>query len=168
LHYKTNEPIPMALVERIDKASTFNEGFSTVETIASSLIDMKLHLAGDTLIDPTVFERETLNKLNMSKEIVMRHRIPQFGHIFSSDGYAAGYYSYLWADVISTDAYEAFTEGNGPYDKEVAKRLYESVFSVGNTTDQEDAYRSFRGRDPKTDALMRARGFDSFKADSKN
>jgi peptidyl-dipeptidase Dcp len=168
LHYKTNEPIPMALVERIDKASTFNEGFSTVETIASSLIDMKLHLAGDTLIDPTVFERETLNKLNMPEEIVMRHRIPQFGHIFSSDGYAAGYYSYLWADVISTDAFEAFTEGNGPYDKEVAKRLYDSVFSVGNTTDQEDAYRSFRGQDPKTDALMRARGFDSFKADSKN
>jgi peptidyl-dipeptidase Dcp len=167
LHYKTNEPIPMELVERIGKASTFNEGFSTVETIASSLIDMKLHLAGDTLIDPTAFERETLNKLNMPEEIVMRHRIPQFGHIFSSDGYAAGYYSYLWADVISTDAYEAFTEGNGPYDKEVAKRLYGSVFSVGNTTDQEDAYRSFRGRDPKSDALMRARGFDSFKADDK-
>jgi peptidyl-dipeptidase Dcp len=83
LHYKTNEPIPM--VERIDEASTFNEGFSTVETIASSLIDMKLHLAGDTLIDPTAFERETLNKLNMPEEIVMRHRIPQFGHIFSSD-----------------------------------------------------------------------------------
>lgn len=159
LHYKTNEPIPMALVERIEKASSFNEGFSTVETIASSLIDMKLHLAGDTLIDPTAFERKTLNELNMPEEIVMRHRIPQFGHIFSSDGYAAGYYSYLWADVISTDAYEAFTEANGPYDKEVAKRLYDSVFSVGNTTDQEDAYRSFRGRDPKSDALMRARGF---------
>jgi peptidyl-dipeptidase Dcp len=166
LHYKTNEPIPMALVERIENASTFNEGFSTIETIASSLIDMKLHLAGDTLIDPTEFERKTLKQLNMPEEIVMRHRIPQFGHIFSSDGYAAGYYSYLWADVISTDAYEAFTEGNGPYDKEVAKRLYDSVFSVGNTTDQEDAYRSFRGRDPKTDALMRARGFDSFKADN--
>jgi peptidyl-dipeptidase Dcp len=167
LHYKTNEPIPMALVERIEKASTFNEGFSTVETIASSLIDMKLHLAGDTLIDPGAFESETLNELNMPEEIVMRHRIPQFGHIFSSDGYAAGYYSYLWADVISTDAYEAFTEGSGPYDKEVANRLYESIFSVGNTTDQEDAYRSFRGRDPKSDALMRARGFDSFKVGDK-
>ncbi|MGO4820363.1 MULTISPECIES: M3 family metallopeptidase [unclassified Flavobacterium] len=163
LHYKTNEPIPMVLVDRIEKASTFNEGFSTVETIASSLIDMKLHLAGETLIDPTVFERETLKELNMPEEIVMRHRIPQFGHIFSSDGYAAGYYSYLWADVISTDAFEAFTEGKGPYDKEVAKRLYDSVFSVGNTTDQEEAYRSFRGRDPKTDALMKARGFDSYK-----
>jgi peptidyl-dipeptidase Dcp len=91
---------------------------------------MKLHLAGDTLIDPTAFERETLNKLNMPEEIVMRHRIP-IRTYFSSDGYAAGYYSYLWADVISTDAYEAFTEGDGPYDKEVAKRLYESVFSVG-------------------------------------
>ncbi|MEZ7505161.1 M3 family metallopeptidase [Flavobacterium sp. Arc2] len=159
LHYKTNEPIPMALVDRIEKASTFNSGFSTVETISSSLIDMKLHLAGDTIIDPVAFERETLAKLHMPEEIVMRHRIPQFGHIFASDGYAAGYYSYLWSDVISADAYEAFMEGDGPYDKKVAKRLFDNVFSVGNTTDQEEAYKAFRGRDPQTDALMKSRGF---------
>jgi peptidyl-dipeptidase Dcp len=159
LHYKTNQPIPQALVDRIEKASAFNEGFSTVETISSSLIDMKLHLAGDVTIDPAAFERETLAKLEMPKEIVMRHRIPQFGHIFSSDGYAAGYYSYLWADVISADAYEAFTEGKGPYDKVVAKRLFDDVFSVGNTTDQEEAYKAFRGREQKIDALMRARNF---------
>jgi peptidyl-dipeptidase Dcp len=128
LHYKTNEPIPMALVERIDEASTFNEGFSTVETIASSLIDMKLHLAG-TLIDPTAFERETLNKLNMPEEIVMRHRIPQFGHIFQ----AMDMLQVITAiyGLMSARMREAFTEGDGPYDKEVAKRLYESVFSVG-------------------------------------
>lgn len=159
LHYKTNQPIPSSLVDRIQAASKFNQGFSSVEAIASSLIDMKLHLTGDAVIDPKVFERETLTKLNMPKEIVMRHRMPQFSHIFSSDEYASGYYSYLWADVISADAYEAFTEGKGAYDKAVAKKLLENIFSVGNTTDQGDAYRAFRGRDPKIDALMRARNF---------
>lgn len=158
LHYKTNQPLPQALVDRIEKAANFGEGFSTVETISSSLIDMKLHLA-TTTIDPHKFEKETLDALHMPSEIVMRHRIPQFGHIFSSDGYAAGYYSYLWADVINADAWEAFTEGKGAYDKEVAKRLYETVFSVGNTIDQEKAYENFRGRAPKSDALMRARNF---------
>jgi peptidyl-dipeptidase Dcp len=159
LHYKTNEPIPQSLVERIDKAATFNEGFSSVETLSSSLVDMKLHLAGEAPINPKAFEKETLTKLHMPSEIVMRHRIPQFGHIFSGDDYAAGYYSYLWADVISADAYEAYTEAKGPYDKAVAKRMYDNVFSIGNTVDQEVAYRKFRGRDPKIDALMRARNF---------
>ncbi|WP_082210571.1 M3 family metallopeptidase [Flavobacterium sp. ABG] len=158
LHYKTNEPLPQALVDRIEKAADFGEGFATVETISSSLIDMKLHLATEA-IDPHKFEKETLDALNMPSEIVMRHRIPQFGHIFSSDGYAAGYYSYLWADVINADAYEAFLEGKGPYDKEVSKRLYDNVFSTGNTIDQEKAYENFRGRAPKSDALMRARNF---------
>lgn len=158
LHYKTNQPLPQALVDRIEKAANFGEGFSTVETISSSLVDMKLHLS-TTKIDPKKFEKETLDALHMPSEIVMRHRIPQFGHIFSSDGYAAGYYSYLWADVINADAWEAFTEGKGAYDKEVAKKLYETVFSVGNTIDQEKAYENFRGRAPKSDALMRARNF---------
>ncbi|CAM3628446.1 M3 family metallopeptidase [Flavobacterium chungbukense] len=158
LHYKTNQPLPKTLVERIEKASNFGEGFATVETISSSLVDMKLHLATQP-IDPHKFEKETLDALHMPSEIVMRHRIPQFGHIFSSDGYAAGYYSYLWADVINADAWEAFLEGKGPYDKEVAKKLYENVFSIGNTIDQEKAYENFRGRAPKSDALMRARNF---------
>jgi peptidyl-dipeptidase Dcp len=158
LHYKTNKPLPQSTVEKIEKATNFNEGFATVETISSSFVDMKLHLTTET-IDPVKFEKETLDKLNMPSEIVMRHRIPQFAHIFSSDGYAAGYYSYLWADVINADAYEAFTEGKGPYDKEVAKRLYDTVFSVGNTIDNEKGYENFRGRAPKSDALMRARNF---------
>jgi peptidyl-dipeptidase Dcp len=123
LHYKTGAPMPMELVNRIEKAATFNEGFSTVETIASALVDMKLHLLENPTIDPKQFEKETLAALHMPTEIVMRHRIPQFGHIFSDDAYAAGYYGYLWADVISADAYEAFTEGKGPYDKEVALSL---------------------------------------------
>ena len=160
LHYQTGKPMPMALVERNDKAATFNEAFSTVETIASALVDMKLHLLENPDINPKQFEKETLDALKMPKEIVMRHRIPQFGHIFSDDAYAAGYYGYLWADAISADATEAFTETkDGLYDKEVAKRLYDNVFSIGNTIDPVIAYKKFRGRDVNTDALMRARGF---------
>ena len=161
LHYKTGEPMPMSLVERNDKAATFNEAFSTVETIASALVDMKLHLLENPDIDPKQFEKETLDALHMPKEIVMRHRIPQFGHIFSDDAYAAGYYGYLWADAISADATEAFTETkDGLYDKVVAKRLHDYVFSIGNTIDPAIAYKKFRGRDVNTDALMRARGFE--------
>jgi peptidyl-dipeptidase Dcp len=159
LHYKTGAPIPQSLVERIEKASTFNEGFATTEYLASALVDMKMHLAGSTPVDPKAFEKETLGALGMPKQIVMRHRAPQFNHIFSSDGYSAGYYSYLWSDTLTADAFEAFEEGKGPYDKEVAKRLTDHVFSVGNTVDPAEAYRAFRGRDPKIDALMRARGF---------
>jgi peptidyl-dipeptidase Dcp len=118
-----------------------------------------LHLAGDRKIDPDAFERETLAQLGMPKEIVLRHRLPHFLHVFASDSYSAGYYSYLWSDVITADAFGAFTEGKGPYDHAVAERLRKFVFSVGNTVDPADAYRSFRGRDPKTEALMRKRGF---------
>jgi len=159
LHYQTGKPIPQALVDRIAKASTFNQGFETTEFLASALIDMKLHLAGDQKIDPDQFERETLAQLGMPNEIVMRHRTPQFSHVFSSDGYSAGYYSYLWSVVLAADAFGTFTEAGGPYDEAVAKRLREQIFSVGNTLDPADAYRRFRGRDPKIEALMRERGF---------
>lgn len=159
LHHKTGEPIPETLVKRIANASTFNEGFDTTEYLASALIDMKLHLAGDADIDPDKFERETLAALNMPDELVMRHRTPQFQHAFGSDGYSAGYYSYLWAEVITADAFGAFTEAGGPYDKKVGERLVKNVFSVGNTIDPAEAYRNFRGRDPKVEALMKKRGF---------
>lgn len=159
LHYQTGKPIPQELVDKIKKAGTFNEGFATTEYLASALVDMKLHLAGDKKIDPDKFERETLAALGMPHEIVMRHRTPQFGHVFSSDGYSAGYYSYLWSDVITADAFGAFVEGKGPYDKEVGARLVKYVFSVGNTIDPAEAYRKFRGRDPKVEALMKKRGF---------
>ena len=159
IHYKTGEAIPQKLVDRIKSASKFNQGFSTVEAVSAALVDMKMHLAGSKKIDPDAFERETLKELGMPKEIVMRHRTPQFGHVFSGDGYSAGYYSYLWSDVLSADAYQAFTEAGGPYDKAVAKRLHKYIFSVGNTIDQAEAYRKFRGHDPKTDALMKYRGF---------
>jgi peptidyl-dipeptidase Dcp len=159
LHYQTGKPIPPALVAKIEAAEKFNEGFKTVEYLSSALIDMKLHLAGNTKIDADKFERETLGSIGMPTEIVMRHRTPQFNHVFSGDGYSAGYYSYLWSDTLTADAWEAFTEAGGPWDKAVAKRLRDNVFSVGNTIDPADAYRQFRGRDPGIDALMRKRGF---------
>ena len=161
LHYQTGKPIPQPLVDKIMRSATFNQGFATVEYLSAALVDMKLHLAGERKIDPDAFERETLAQLGMPKEIVMRHRTPQFLHVFASDGYSAGYYSYLWSDVITADAFGAFTEGKGAYDRAVADRLRKFVFSVGNTVDPADAYRSFRGRDPKIDALMKKRGFTS-------
>jgi peptidyl-dipeptidase Dcp len=159
LHYETGKPIPQALVDKITRSATFNQGFATVEYLSAALVDMKLHLAGERKIDADVFEREALAQLGMPKEIVMRHRTPHFLHVFGSDGYSAGYYSYLWSDVITADAFGAFVEGKGPYDRAVAERLRKFVFSVGNTIDPADAYRSFRGRDPKIDALMKKRGF---------
>ncbi len=159
LHYDTGQPIPQKLVDRIREASTFNQGFATTEYLASGLVDMKLHLAGEKDIDPDAFEKETLKTLGMPKELVMRHRTPQFAHIFSGDSYSAGYYSYLWSDVLTADAYTAFMEGDGPYDKEVAGRLKKYVFSVGNTIDPEQGYKAFRGKDPGIEALMKKRGF---------
>ncbi|HEU4873587.1 MAG TPA: M3 family metallopeptidase [Pyrinomonadaceae bacterium] len=159
LHYQTGKPIPHELVDKINRSATFNQGFATVEYLSAALIDMKLHLAGDRKIDPDAFERETLAQLGMPKEIVMRHRTPHFLHVFASDGYSAGYYSYLWSDVLTADAFGAFVEGKGPYDRAVAERLRKYVFSVGNTTDPAEGYRAFRGRDPKIDALMKKRGF---------
>jgi peptidyl-dipeptidase Dcp len=161
LHYQTGKPIPQELVDKIERASKFNQGFITVEYLAGALIDMKLHLAAtpDQAIDPAAFERDTLAALGMPKEIVMRHRTTQFGHIFAGDGYSAGYYSYLWSDTLSADAWEAFKEAGGAYDKAVAKRLVDNVFSVGNTIDPADGYRAFRGHDPGIEALMRKRGF---------
>jgi peptidyl-dipeptidase Dcp len=161
VHYQTGKPIPQTLVDRINKSATFNQGFITVEYLAAALVDMKLHLAGDQKIDPDKFEKDTLAELGMPHEIVMRHRTPQFMHVFSSDGYSAGYYSYLWADVITADSFGAFTEAGGPYDKKVAERLRKYIFSVGNTIDPAEGYRSFRGRDPKVEALMKKRGFPS-------
>ena len=159
VHYQTGKPIPQELVDRIARASTFNEGFATTEYLASALVDMKLHLAGAAKIDPDAFEREALAQLGMPSEIVMRHRTPHFGHIFSSDAYSAGYYSYLWSDVLTADAYGAFTEAGGPYNRAVAARLRQHIFGVGNTIDPAEGYRSFRGRDARIDALMQKRGF---------
>jgi len=159
LHYQTGESIPDDLVKRIQKASTFNQGFSTVEYLASAMVDMRLHLAGGAEINPREFEKSTLAKMGMPREIVMRHRTPHFSHIFGSDSYSAGYYSYLWADVLSADGFQAFVEAGGPFDKAVALRLRDNVLSRGNTVDPSQGYRAFRGRDAQVEALLRDRGF---------
>ncbi len=158
-HVDTDEPMPGDLIERIVRAETFNMGFDTVEYLASALVDMKLHLAGAVEIDPAAFEKATLDELGMPPQIVMRHRTTQFAHVFSGDHYSAGYYSYLWADALTADAAEAFTEAGGYFDAEVASRLHDNVFSVGNTIDPAEGFRAFRGRDVDTDALLRKRGF---------
>jgi peptidyl-dipeptidase Dcp len=158
LHFQTGQPVPAELVKKIQRTERFNQGFTTVEYLSSALVDMKLHLAKEPTTDPRKFEKDTLAALGMPREIVMRHRTAQFHHIFA-DGYEAGYYSYLWSATLSDDAYEAFQEGSGPYDKTVAKRLHDDVFSAGNTVDPADAYRAFRGHDAGTGALMRRRGF---------
>lgn len=160
LHFQTGKPIPADLVAKIEKAHTFRQGFDVTEYLASALIDMKLHLAGDADIDPDAFERDELAKLGMPKELPMRHRTPQFGHVFASDGYSAGYYSYLWSEVLALDAWEAFEEApGGAYDKPTAKRLHDKVMSIGNTIDPAVAYRNFRGRDPDVKAYLRDKGF---------
>jgi peptidyl-dipeptidase Dcp len=160
LHHKTGKPISKELVSKIKNADKFNQGFSTTEFLASALVDMKLHtLANPDDINPDAFERQTLADLGMPDELPMRHRTPQFAHIFSGEGYAAGYYSYLWADALTADAWEAFLEGKGAYDPVVAKRFYDNVLSMGNTIDPAEGYRKFRGRDVDTNALMRDRGF---------
>ncbi len=158
LHAETGKPMPRELVARIERAEKFNQGFATVEYLAAALVDMKLHLEGDRPIDPDAFERQTLAALGMPREIAMRHRTPHFSHVFSGDAYSAGYYSYLWSDTLSADAFEAFTRAGGPYDPAVAKRLYR-VLSAGNSVDPAEAYRAFRGREAGIGALMRRRGF---------
>jgi peptidyl-dipeptidase Dcp len=152
------QPMPAALVAKIKAAATFNKAFSVVETQASAIMDMKLHLAGETPIDPHAFEKTELAALKMPDEIVMRHRIPQFGHIFSGEGYAAGYYGYIWAEVLDHDAFEAFTEAGSPWDAATARRFHDTVMAVGDTVDPATAYRNFRGRDPKAGALLRFDG----------
>ncbi len=160
LHQETGEPIPDDLVKKIKNASTFNQGFETTEFLASALMDLKYHTTDPEDIDPRKFEKENLQELGMPEEIVMRHRSPHFGHVFSGEGYATGYYGYLWADVLTSDAAEAFAEAPGGfYDKGVAAKLVKYLFAPRNAMDPAEAYRQFRGRDATINALMRDRGF---------
>ncbi len=160
VHYKTGEPIPDSLIEKINNAATFNEGFKTTEYMASAIMDLLYHTTDPAKIDPDSFEREQLKAIGMPEEIVMRHRTTQFGHIFSGEGYSSGYYGYMWAEVLTADAAEAFEEApGGYYDKEVSDRLVKYLFSIRNAMDPAEAYRKFRGRDANVEALMRDRGF---------
>jgi peptidyl-dipeptidase Dcp len=158
-HAETGEPMPQALVDKINKSKTFNEGFSTVEYLSSAIVDMKLHNRAEPVTDPDAFERETLTEIGMPKEIVMRHRLPQFNHLFSSDSYSAGYYSYLWSETMDADTWAAFEEAGSPWDKETAERFRSIILSTANETDRKDAYRKFRGRDPEVKYILKKRGF---------
>ena len=160
VHHETGAVIPQELVAKIKKAATFNQGFGTTEYLASALMDMKLHLADPENIDIDAFERQTLAELKMPTELPMRHRTPHFGHVFSGEGYATAYYGYMWADVLTADAAEAFQEAPGGfYDKDLAQRLVKYLFEPRNSIDPAEAYRLFRGRDAQKEALMRDRGF---------
>jgi len=160
-HYETGEPMPEALVKKIKKAATFNQGFGTTEFLASALMDMKYHTTDPSKInDVQEFEKQQLDELGLPEKIPMRHRSTQFSHIFSGEGYAAGYYGYLWADVLTADAAEAFAEApDGFYDKETAHKLVKYLFAPRNAMDPAKAYKKFRGRNANIDALMRDRGF---------
>jgi peptidyl-dipeptidase Dcp len=160
IHYKTGKPIPAELVAKIKKAATFNEGFKTTEYMASAIMDLLYHTTDPAIIEPQTFEKEQLTALGMPEEVVMRHRSTQFGHVFSGEGYSSGYYGYMWAEVLTSDAAEAFAEAPGGfYDKDVSKKLVDHLFSIRNAMDPAEAYRLFRGRDAKVEALMRDRGF---------
>ncbi|MCX2722958.1 M3 family metallopeptidase [Roseibium salinum] len=160
VHYRTGEPMPKPLLDKLLAAANFNKGFETVEYTASALVDLELHLIGDPAqLDIAEFERRELARIGMPKAITLRHRIPHFQHVFSGDGYSAGYYSYMWSEVMDADAYGAFEETSDPFDPATAERLLTCIYSAGGRQDPEEAYIAFRGRAPKIDALLRKRGF---------
>ncbi len=158
-HYQTGEPLPDDLLKRFLAARKFNQGFATVEFVSSALIDLEFHTQpASAIADVQAFERQELEKIGMPAEISLRHRPQQFGHIFSGDHYAAGYYSYMWSEVMDADAFGAFEEAGNIFDPATAKRLHDDIYSSGGSRDPEDAYVAFRGREPEPDALLRRRG----------
>jgi peptidyl-dipeptidase Dcp len=158
-HYKTGEPLPDDLLKRFLAARKFNQGFATVEYVANALIDLEFHTQpAQAATDVGAFERRELDKIGMPEEIALRHRPTQFGHIFSGDHYASGYYSYMWSEVMDADAFGAFEETGNIFDPAVARRLHDDIYSSGGSRDPEEAYVAFRGRKPEPDALLRRRG----------
>jgi peptidyl-dipeptidase Dcp len=158
-HYQTGQPMPQALVDKVEQARKFNQGYETVEYLAAAIVDMDMHTRPDGVIDPASFERDALQRMGMPREIALRHRLPHFNHLFASDSYSAGYYSYLWSDVMAADAWQAFVEAGGAWDTAVAERMRRYILSDGNSIDRAEAYRKFRGRDPEVKALFEKRGF---------
>jgi len=158
-HARTGQPMPKALLDRLLATRTFNQGFATVEYTACALVDLDLHSLPDASgLDVTEYERRDLERIAMPPEIVMRHRLPHFQHLFSGGGYAAGYYSYMWSEVLDADAFAAFEETGDAFDPATAKRLRDYVYSAGNLRDPGAAYEGFRGRLPAVDALLKKRG----------
>jgi peptidyl-dipeptidase Dcp len=158
LHVETGEPMPKALLDKVLAAQTFNIGFQTVEYTASALVDMAYHAKPDAPDKPLAFEAEVLKKIGIPDAIAMRHRSPHFQHIFAGDSYAAGYYSYMWSEVMDADAFQAFEETGDPFNPEIAEKLRKHIYSSGGTIDPEDAYTAFRGRLPTPDAMLAKRG----------
>jgi peptidyl-dipeptidase Dcp len=159
VHHKTGEPMPEPLLERLLSTRLFNQGFATVEFTASALVDLDLHLKPEPKdIDIVAFEAEELSKLGMPKGIVMRHRTPHFQHIFSGEGYSAGYYSYMWSEILDADGFDAFEEKGDIFDSETAKKLHDFVYSAGYSRAPDEAYEAFRGRAATSEALLRKRG----------
>jgi peptidyl-dipeptidase Dcp len=158
VHAETGAPMPEALLKKVLSSRTFNQGFATVEYTSSALVDLDLHgrkVQGEA--DVMALEKATLDRIQMPDAITMRHRSPHFSHIFSG-GYAAGYYSYLWSEVLDADAFAAFKETGDVFDPATAKRLHDFIYSAGYRRDPADAYKSFRGRLPTSEALLRKRG----------
>ncbi len=158
-HYQTGKPMPQALVDKVHASSKFNQGYTTIEYLSSAIVDMSLHTTADGVVEPDAFERDTLQKLGAPRQVVMRHRLPQFNHLFTSDSYSAGYYSYLWSEVMDADTRQAFVEAGDIFDKTTADKLRKFILAPGNSTDRAEAYRQFRGRDPEVKALLEKRGF---------
>lgn len=159
VHYKTGEPMPEALLDKVLAAENFNQGFATVEYTSSALVDLELHLLTDLSdFDPVEFEKKALADISMPSSIIMRHRTPHFSHVFSGDGYSSGYYSYMWSEVMDADAFGAFEETGNIFDPETAEKLYRNIYSAGGRPDPEEAYKAFRGRAPEIDAMLEKRG----------
>jgi peptidyl-dipeptidase Dcp len=165
-HVETGATIPDDLIARLQRSAHFNQGFDTVEYCASALVDLALHQVDDPAsLDLDEFERTTLADLGMPQAMVMRHRLPHFAHLFSSQFYASRYYVYLWAEVLDADAFDAFTEAGDPFDAATASRLRTYVYSSGNTIEPGTAYRQFRGRDAGIEPLLRGRGLAAISTD---
>jgi peptidyl-dipeptidase Dcp len=156
-HYQTGEPIPKPLLDRLLKARNYGQGFATVEFLASAIIDMDFHTLPPPT-DPIAAQNQTLARIGMPAEIVPRHAAPHFTHVFGGDGYSAGYYAYLWSEVLDADGFKAFQEAHDPFDPATAHRLYKFIYSSGGSRDFAAAYRAFRGRDPQVEALLEGRG----------
>ncbi len=157
VHYETGAPMPKALLDKVLAARTFNAGFNTVEFTSSALVDMAFHTRGP-VEDPMAVQAEVLSEIGLPSSIVMRHATPHFQHVFSGDGYSAGYYSYMWSEVLDADAFAAFEETGNAFDPVMARKLKNNIYSVGGSIDPEETYKAFRGKLPDPDAMLKKKG----------